>query len=94
MSKVFYFLCNLSRHTFSAQPGDPAAAARRPPSFQMSVILGRRWPINEVDICYCEGFTMQSWGKGSKGLLGAYRRGGKVTANLKGTRVIYPYTPE
>lgn len=37
---------------------------------------------------------MQSWDKGCKGLLGAYRGSEKVTANLKGTRLIYPYTPE
>lgn len=93
MSKVFYFLCNLSRHTSSAQPGDPDG--RTPPHLILDVCyFGRRWPINEVDICYCEGFTMQSWDKSCKGLLGAYRGGGKVTANLKGTGVIYPYTPE
>lgn len=37
---------------------------------------------------------MQSWDKSCKGLLVAYGGGGKVTANLKGTRVIYPYPPE
>ena len=43
---------------------------------------------------------MQSQDKGCRGLLGAYRGGvwggvgGKVTANLKGTRVIYPYVLE
>lgn len=56
--------------------------------------FGQRWPINEVDICYNEGFTIQSPHKSCKCLLGAYRKGEKVTANLKGTGVIYPYTPE
>lgn len=40
MSKVFYFLCNLSQHTFSTQPEDPSAATHQPCSFKMSLILG------------------------------------------------------
>lgn len=65
-----------------------------PTATLLACYFGQRWPINEVDICYNEGFTVQSPHKSCKCLLGAYREGEKVTANLKGTGVIYPYTPE
>lgn len=48
-------------------------------------------PINEVDICYCAGFTMQSrgevegrWGVEEGGTLAAYGRVGSRRMGWKG----------
>lgn len=60
----------------------------------MSVILGEDGQSMKLTFVTVKDSQCSHGIRVVGGLLHAYRRGGKVTANLKRTEVIYPYMAE